>query len=287
MIPTKTVLLSLLVVLGAGFVGFWVRAERKARGFGRPTPFELAVGAVTDFLDTLGIGSFATTTTGYRWARHLDDRLIPGTLNVGHAIPTVAQALIYISIVQVEPRTLALLIAAAVLGALVGSRVVSRWPRRTVRLGMGGALLLATGMMVASAAGALPRGGDATGLSGRLLAIAVAGNFLFGASMCAGVGLYAPCMVLVSLLGMNPTTAFPIMMGSCAFLMPAAGAEFIRRRAYEPRAALGLALGGTPAVLVAAFVVRSLPLDVVRWLVAAAALHTGVVLLVTGLRSRD
>ncbi|HJW69805.1 MAG TPA: permease, partial [Candidatus Binatia bacterium] len=104
----------------------------------------------------------------------------------------------------------------------------------------------------------------------------VAGNLLLGALMTIGIGLYAPCMILVTLLGMNATAAFPIMMGSCAFLMPIAGLRFIRERAYSPRVALGLTLGGIPAVLVAAFVVRSLPLGAVRVLVIVVAVYTAV-----------
>jgi len=87
------------------------------------------------------------------------------------------------------------------------------------------------------------------------------------------------CMILVTLLGMNATAAFPIMMGSCAFLMPFAGMRFVRAAAYAPAAALGLTLGGIPAVLVAAFLVRSLPLDVVRWLVLGVAVHTALAML--------
>jgi hypothetical protein len=97
--------------------------------------------------------------------------------------------------------------------------------------------------------------------------------------MTLGVGLYAPCMILVTLLGMNAKAAFPIMMGSCAFLMPIAGLRFVERRAYAPRVALGLTLGGIPAVLVAAFVVKSLPLDAVRVLVLIVAAHTALSLL--------
>ena len=78
--------------------------------------------------------------------------------------------------------------------------------------------------------------------------------------MMLGIGLYAPCMILVSLLGMNPTAAFPIMMGSCAFLMPVSSVRFVRAQTYDVRAALGLALGGLPAALIAAKLVESLPL---------------------------
>lgn len=277
---------ALLVLVAVAFSVLWARAEsgryRAERTW--PRAFDVGVGVVTDFLDTLGIGSFATTTTAYRVARRIDDRLVPGTLNVGHALPTVAQALIYIGIVRVETTTLVVMIVMAVLGALLGSTFVARWPRKHVRLVMGAALSIAALLMLASVVGALPRGGEETKLSGPHLAIGAVGNFVLGALMCAGVGLYGPCLILVSVLGMNPVAAFPIMMGSCAFLMPIGGLQFIRTRAYDRAGALGLALGGIPAVLVAALVVRSLPLGAIRWLVIVAATYTAVTLIVAGLR---
>lgn len=285
--PSAKLLVSaLLVLVAVAFSVLWIRAESGKRNAERagPRAFDVCIGFVTDFLDTLGIGSFATTTTAYRLARRIDDRLVPGTLNVGHALPTVAQALIYIGIIRVETTTLVVMIIMAVLGALLGSSLVVRWPRRYVRLVMGAALSVAALLMLANVGGGLPRGGEQTGLSGPHLAIGAAGNFLLGALMCAGVGLYAPCLILVSVLGMNPVAAFPIMMGSCAFLMPIGGLQFVRTRAYDRAAAIGLALGGIPAVLVAALVVRSLPLDAIRWLVIVAATYTALTLISAGLR---
>ncbi len=97
--------------------------------------------------------------------------------------------------------------------------------------------------------------------------------------MTLGIGLYAPCMILVSLLGMNPTTAFPIMMGSCAFLMPVASVRFIRSGSFSPGACLGLLIGGVPAVLIAALIVKRLPIGAVRWLVVVVVLYTATALL--------
>lgn len=289
----KTTLRILLVLAALVFVVFWARAlARRARrdpsveGDGdslAPSPYQLFVGFVSDFLDTLGIGSFATTTSLYRARRTIDDRLLPGTLNVGHALPTVAQALIYIGVIEIETATLVAMIAAAVAGALFGAPVVARWPRRQVRIGMGLALLLLCAILVKRQF-ADPEGGTALGLEGARLWVGVALNFTLGALMMTGVGLYAPCLVLVSMLGMNPAAAFPIMMGSCAFLMPAASVSFVRQQAYSPRAAIGLALGGIPAVLIAAYVVKALPLYWVKWLVAVAVVYTAITLLVAAAR---
>jgi uncharacterized membrane protein YfcA len=179
------------------------------------------------------------------------------------------------------------MITAAVLGAWLGAGVVAHWPKRTIQLGMGTALLIAAALMlitqVQSSTGRqiLPLGGNALGVRGLLLAVAVAGNFVLGALMTLGIGLYAPCMILISLLGMNPTTAFPVMMGSCAFLMPVGSLRFVREGSYSLPAALGLALGGVPAVLIAAYMVKSLNLVTVRWLVIVVVLYTAVTMLLS------
>jgi uncharacterized membrane protein YfcA len=239
----------------------------------------LGIGAFTNFFDTLGIGSFATTTSFFKLWKLVNDRVIPGTLNVGHTLPTITQAFIYISIVEVDVVTLTLMIAASVAGAWLGAGVVAGWDRRKVQLGMGAALLAAAALMLMTQLQLFPRGGDTLGLAGVRLPIGLLGNFALGALMSLGIGLYAPCMILVSLLGMAPTTAFPIMMGSCAFLMPVGSARFVRARSYDPRAAVGLAIGGIPAVLVAALIVKSLPLEYVRWLVVIVVVYTATSML--------
>jgi uncharacterized membrane protein YfcA len=275
----KATLLATFAGLGLLLAFAWLRAVRSAGAGIRPSPIQLAIGFLTDFLDTLGIGSFATTTTALRATRAIDDRLIPGTLNVGHALPTIAQALIYVTIVKVEMTTLVVMIAASVLGGYLGSGVVARLSRRRVQIAMGVALAVAASIMSCSALGLLPAGGVALGLPAALLVVGALGNFALGALMTAGIGLYGPCMILVSMLGMDPRAAFPIMMGSCASLMPAASARFIAERAVDHRAALGLTLGGIPGVLIAAWLVKSLPLDAVRWLVIVAAAYTAATLL--------
>src|SRR5688572_13859714 len=114
----KLALLVPLAALGVGFGGFWVRELRADPEASRkPRAVPCAIGFLTDFLDTLGIGSFATTTALFRLRSLVPDRLLPGTLNVGHALPTIAQALIYIVIIEVDALTLALLVAASALGA--------------------------------------------------------------------------------------------------------------------------------------------------------------------------
>jgi uncharacterized membrane protein YfcA len=276
------------------FVGAWsaavMRVRRTAGGASSPatdarfpSAIELAIGAVTNFFDTLGIGSFATTTALFRFLRLVPDRVIPGTLNAGHTLPTVVQAFIFTAVIPVDALTLFSMIAAAVLGAWLGAGIVAGWSKQKVQLGMGAALLVTAIFFTMKNLSLYPAGSDSIGVRGTLLIVAVVCNFFLGALMSLGIGLYAPCMVLVSLLGMSERTAFPIMMGSCAFLMPVGSLKFIRERAYSLRSALGLALGGIPGVLLAAYIVRSMNVYTVRWLVIVVVIYTAITMLRSGL----
>ncbi len=268
-----------VVTLGAAIVG---KRRQAAAGTGEriaPTLTGIAIGFVTDFWDTLGIGSFAPSTALFRFFKTVPDERIPGTLNVGHTIPTLIEAFIFIQAVEVDPKTLISMIAASTVGAWLGAGVVSGWPRQRIQRGMGICLFVAALLLLAKALGIAPGAGNATGVEGTKLAIAVAGNFVLGALMTLGIGLYGPCLILVSLLGMNPKAAFPIMMGSCAFLMPVASARFARTGRFDLKAALGLIIGGAPAVLIAALIVKALPLEYVIWLVVVVVLYTSITML--------
>jgi len=272
----KTLLLG---GLGAVLILYFVTIARG--GLVMPTPLQTAIGFVTAFFDTLGIGSFATTTSIYKLRHLVPVKLIPGTLNVGHTMPTIAQAFIYTQMVPVESTTLMSMIAAAMAGSWLGAGVVIRWPRRKIQIGMGLALLGAATLMLMTSLNLFPKGGDTLGLTGARLGVGLAGNFVLGALMMLGIGLYAPCMILVYLLGMAPTAAFPIMMGSCAFLMPFSSVRFVGSGTYHRQAALGLALGGFPAAIIAAKLVTWLPPGAVRWLVVAVVIYTAVNMLIT------
>jgi uncharacterized membrane protein YfcA len=291
-----------LIVALMGFGGFyiiyWWTSLTKAKP--SETGLELGTGFVTNFFDTLGIGSFAPTTAIFKFFKLVPDRLIPGTLNVGHTLPTIAQAFIFTLTIEVDVKTLIMMIIAAVAGAYLGAGIVAKWPKRTVQIGMGSALLVAAilfawrnlveGGYLSGEGATLVTGGSGAGtldLTGAKLAIGLVGNFLLGALMTLGIGLYAPCMILVGLLGMNAKAAFPIMMGSCAFLMPVSSAKFIKAQSYSPRAALALGLGGVPAVLIAALVIKSMPLEYVRWLVVGVVLIAATMMLRSAFSGED
>lgn len=236
------------------------------------------VGMVANFFDTLGIGSFAIETSLFKNLKLVGDKKIPGTLNVGATIPTVCEALIFLTVVQVEPITLISMILAAVAGALIGAGIISKLNEKAVQGSMGLALVCIALIMIAGQLNLFPVGGNAIGLSGGKLIIGIIGNFIFGALNTLGIGLFAPCMALVFALGMDPKVAFPIMMGSGAILLPFASFKFIKEGAHAPKTSLAINIMGPIGVLVAAYLVKSLPLATLKWLVIGVVLYTAFIM---------
>ncbi|TFU06345.1 sulfite exporter TauE/SafE family protein [Polymorphobacter arshaanensis] len=276
-------LLGALALIGLVFASVLVRTARARGAFGFSGE-GMALGAVTNFFDTLGIGSFAPTTAWIKLRKLVPDSYLPAVLNVGHALPSIAQALVFITLVKVDPKLLVACIAAAVVGALIGAPVVTRMPVRAVQTFVGIALLIAAVLYAMTNLGLMPAGGDALSLPPTQFAAAVFAHFILGALMTAGIGMYAPSLVLLSLMGLNPEAVFPIMMGSCAFLMPSSGFRFLKSDRIDFKLVLSLAAGGIPAVLLAAYVVKSLPLEALRWGVVVVVLYTAVVMLRSAMR---
>ena len=241
-------------------------------------------GFITNFFDTLGIGSFAQQTVIFKFFKLVDDRLIPGTMNVGNTIPTVVQAFIFMTAVDVEPLTLVSMSTAAPLGALLGAGIVARMSRRRIQIGLGFGLMAVGLIMIAGFLNWMPAGGEAIGLTGWKLVVIVVMSFIFGALQTIGVGFYAPCMAMVYALGMHPLTAFPIMMTATAMLMAAGGAKFVKQKAYDRKASFALTIAGVVGVFLAAYVVKSLPLSILKGVVCFVVLYTSVWMFISAAR---
>ena len=240
---------------------------------------EYPLGFVVAFFDTLGIGSFAPTTAFLKFQGKLADELIPGTLNVGLNTAAILEMIIMVSVIVIDPVLLMATISSAALGAWIGAGVVNRMPRPAIQLAMGVALLIAGCVFAATNLHLLPGGGVAMTLTGWRFAVAVAVNFVLGALMSVGIGLYAPCMIVVTLLGLHPLAAFPIMMGSCGLVQPTAGLQFFRSGRFGFGTSIALTIGAIPGVLLAAFVVKRLPLFALRWLVVLVVIYAAVTML--------
>lgn len=276
------IMLTILAVMAITFLYFFIKdfmAHKNDLEQETKWPHSTGIGFVVNFFDTLGIGSFAPTTALLKLFNQTRDKMIPGVLNVGCCVPVIMEALIFIKKVEVEPLTLFGMLSASAVGAYVGAGIISRISEQSIRLVMGSALFVTAFLMVAGIMNWMPVGGEAIGLSGPKLIFAIVANFVLGAMMTAGIGLYAPCMALVYFLGMSPLVAFPLMMGSCAVLMPVASYRFIKEGAYNRKASMAITLGGVVGVIIAAYIVTSLPLGVLRWLVVMVVLYTSVTML--------
>ena len=272
----RILLVAFTVVFAIAFFKDLAAHKDELKGFDRWFPLCI-IGSVTDFFDTWGIGCFATTQAGFKFTKTCPDAEMPGTLNVGHTIPVVTEALLFFSFVDIDPLTLYLMIAAAVAGALVGASIVCKWNLKMIRIALGCALLGLAIVMACKNAGIGPFGlaGTALGLTGIKLIIGIIVNFFLGALMMVGFGLYIPCTALVSLLGMNIGAAFPIMMGSCAFLMDTSAIKFIQEGKYNRKAALALTISGCIGVLFAYLLMKYMfSLHTLTYIICVVMLYT-------------
>ena len=251
------------------------------RGMLTPKPEAVAIGAITNFFDTLGIGSFAPTMAWFKFRRLVPDRLIPCTLLPAHGLPAMAQSAIYLVLlgVLVDPALLVGCVLAFVVGVLIGAPLVARTRAWVVQLVVAFALTVAATFYALGNLELMPAGGTATALPPLPMAVAIAANFLFGILINFGVGHYAPTLVLLSLMGMDPRLCFPIMATAGALAVPGAMLRHIAIGEIDLRIVLGVTLGGVPAVLVAAFLVQSMPVALLRWLVIVVVLYAAAVML--------
>src|SRR6478672_7431046 len=274
-------LIALLILFGVAILayGFALGRAAMARRVG-PGLEALALGAVANFLDTLGIGSFAVTTAWFKFRRMVPDRLIPQTLLCGLTPPAMTESVIYLILlgVLVDPVLLFTCAIAVLAGGLVGVRMVVKARVWIVQM------IVAIGLVLAAAAYAMtnlhlfPGGGTASGLPLTLTIVAIAANFGFGILANFGVGNYAPTLVMLSLMGMDPRLCFPIMAAGGSLMGAGASVRHLNIGEVDLRIVLGLALGGIPAVLIAALVVKTLPLELLRWLVFVVVVYTAVVM---------
>jgi uncharacterized membrane protein YfcA len=265
---------SILLGMGLFFTTLLLRVWRSIPSKRMPNTEEYATGFFVNFLDTLGIGNFAVTTAIARWRKMLDDDLLPGTLNVGTALISILQALIYIKLIEVDMWLLISCVVAAVIGTLIAVRIIVKLPIKNIRLIMGTALLIFGLLFAARGLNLFPEGGAANALSGWRFWVAVGGFFILGGLLTAGIGLYAPAMILLALLGLDLKAVFPIMMATGAFVQSTNSSSFLKAGKIAPGLTLGLTLAGIPAVLLAVFVVKEIPLEILRWIVIAAVFYT-------------
>ena len=274
-------LIALLVPLILAILLFtFVLARAAIEKHAKPKFEAMVLGAVVSFFDTLGIGSFAPTTAWMKFRRMVLDRLLPPTMLVGLTPPAMAESVIFLILlgVRVDPVLLFGCALAVLLGGLVGAPLVARARVWIVQL------VVAVGLVLAAIAYAMtnlhlfPGGGTAAALPMGLTIVAITANFAFGVLLNFGVGNYAPTLVTLSLMGMDPRLIFPIMAAGAAVMGAGACVRHIQMGQMDLRVVVGLAIGGVPAVLVAAFIVKTMPLELLRWLVIVVVLYAAAIM---------
>lgn len=274
-------LVALLVPLSLAILFFTIILARAAiTQRATPNAEAIALGAIVSFFDTLGIGSFAPTTAWMKFRRLVPDRLIPPTMLVGLTPPAMTESVIFLVLlgVKVDPVLLFGCAIAVLLGGLVGAPLVAQARVWVVQL------VVAIGLVLAAIAYAMtnlhlfPGGGTAASLPVGLTIAAIAANFAFGVLLNFGVGNYAPTLVTLSLMGMDPRLIFPIMAAGAAVMGAGACVRHIQMGKMDLKVVVGLALGGVPAVLVAAFIVKAMPLELLRWLVIVVVVYAAAVM---------
>ncbi len=274
-------LIALLVPLALGTLVFsfvLVRAALQKRIL--PSAESLLLGAVTNFFDTLGIGSFAPTMAWFKFRQLVPDRIIPQTMLVGHSLPSILQAFIFLILLGslVDPVLIIGFAVALMMGGVVGVPLVAKAKVWVVQLAVAIALLIAAVLYTMTNLNLFPAGGTATALPFELTTIAIVAGFIFGILLNFGIGHYAPSLVLLSLMGLDPRLAFPIMATGGALTIATAGTRHIMIGQIDLKVAFGIAIGGIPAVLLAAFVIRDMPLYLLRWLVTFVVLYASAVM---------
>jgi uncharacterized membrane protein YfcA len=280
------VLLGLLLLFAAGNAFVMVRAAMAARAW--PRPEAAVLGAVVNFLDTLGIGSMAPTMAWFKFRRMVPDQLIPQTMITGLTLPTMLQGAIFLALlgVSLDPLLLVGSILSFIAGGWAGVPLIARARPWVVQGIVGIALLVAALFYLLSNLDLMPLGGTATSLPPGLTIVAIAASFIFGILINFGVGNYAPTLAMLSLMGLDPRLCFPIMAASASYAAAGISAQHVRAGAIDLKIAGAMVLGGIPAVLFAAFIVESLELSTLRWLVSVVIIYTGIVMLRAALASR-
>ncbi|QBO36002.1 sodium:solute symporter [Periweissella cryptocerci] len=279
---------AILVVTMIAFITLVVVVTRRQKA----NPFAkfglgVIIGFITDLGDTLGVGSFATTSALFRLTKFSDDDTkLPGTLNAAHAIPVMVEALLFITTVKIELTTLVPMTMAAMLGAYVGPHITRRWNARLVRVALGSALVIAAVIIIIRTFTnpGVTNPASVHGLHGILLPVGLIFNFILGNLMTIGLGNYAPELIFFSLVGVNPSVAFPVMMLDAAMIMSVSGSQFVMMNRVQWKGLAGIAIGGIVGVVVAVTVVKQLPLSWLNWLIVTIALWTAFTLFRDGLK---
>lgn len=277
------VILILIVIVNGTFAIKFIQDYVSHREEAKKEPGNPIAMAITTFfmflLSTFGISDFAVGTVLYNKFKWTKAKILPGTLNTQCVIPVAVMALAYITSIDVDLTTLIVAILAQVIGAYIGPRYVVKMDVNVIKKFISAGLLIAAALILMGKVGIYPTGGDAVGLSGVKLVLLGVLSFAYGAFNNVGIGSYALTMATVYALGLNPGVAFPIMMGACTFSVPVGSMQFIKLDSYSRKITLFAAIFGSLGVLVAVFIVKSMDVAMLQWLVVGVLIYSAITMI--------
>ncbi|WP_425379077.1 TSUP family transporter [Spiroplasma endosymbiont of Polydrusus pterygomalis] len=291
------VLITLLIIIG--YFILMLKVTRKTYMDREKNIFKITtIGFVGSFLDTIGVGSFAVATAGLKAGKIVkNDALLPGTLNIGLGIPNLIAGTIFVAAINVQVLTLMLLVLGAILGSFIGAELTKRISAKHISLTMAIVLAIVVILMILMQLNLLPTSGNKTGLSGWQLGLAFILFIIYGGLQAFGIGLYAPALATIALLGMDIKVAFPIMTLASGYAVPIAAYSYYKNNKYQPKTSFGLMLGGALGVVLAfltVFVGIEVGLNVkpavftnyLKWLAVIVVFYVSIMLLLSYLKIR-
>lgn len=223
-------------------------------------------GVIAFVADTLGIGSFAVNIALAKLFKTFDDDELPPMVNGAQIIPGAIESLFFMKWVNVDIKTLIILVLGTCLGGLLGGHVVSRLSKQAIRSMMVVCFGLIMFLLVSKEMQWLPVGGNLVALTSYKLLFGFIAMIVCGALTSAGIGLFAMVQGVLFLLGVSPAVAFPIMTTAGAMQQPLTTLVFLKQNKIPLKKTLLVSLGGCFGVLLAIPIFSALSVNVLHQL---------------------
>ena len=228
------------------------------------------------FFTAFGVSDFTVSTVVYTKTGWVDIKKLPGTLNAQGISSLLITSLAYINSVEIDILTLVPFLLLCAFGSWMGPRVSIKLKSWCLKYFMAGGLFVAGVFMLCSQLNILNIGGTLVGLHGiKLICLWVFG-FLLGFIRTFGVATHPLTMSAVYFSGLNPISAYPLMMGSSALANPVAAIQFVRLGAYERRTVLLGCSAGAVGSFVAVHIVKSMNVQLIMWLILGIVLLSSI-----------
>jgi uncharacterized membrane protein YfcA len=243
-------------------------------------------GILAFIADTFGVGSFAVNVALSKFFGTFEDEELPGAVNGAQVLPGAIESLFFMQLVDVDLKTLLILVAGTCLGGVVGGHIVTRMNKQTIRALMVVCFIVLIFLLLGYQLKLMPLGGEAMSLNGIKLVLGFLAMVLCGALTCAGVGLFVMVQSVLFLLNVSPEVAFPIMTTAGAMQQPLTTMVFLKQGRIPLKKTWVLSIAGCVGVMMALPVFNALSTDALRGLLMVVLIYNVISMGRTYLRAR-